>query len=59
VKEEYFWAITQVEGGHVVADQVPVYFELSGFKLASLVHIEADRMYTHFGLGQNSTCTGP
>ena len=59
MKEEYCWAITQVVGDHAVADQVPVCFELSGFKLASLVHIEVDHMYTHFGLGKNSTCTGP
>jgi len=48
-----------VAGGHAVVDQVPVCFELSGFKLAFLVHIEVDHMYTHFGLGQNWTYTGP
>ena len=50
VEEEYCWAITRVVGSHAAANQVPVCFELSEFKVASLVHNEVDRMYTHFGL---------
>jgi hypothetical protein len=46
MEEEYCWTITQVVGGHAVADQVLVCFELSGFKLAFLVHIKVDHMYT-------------
>ena len=59
MEEEYCWAITQVVDGHAAANQVPVSFGLSGFKVVSLLHIEVDCMYIHFGLGQNSTCTGP